>query len=86
MPERKYWYFYEEGIWIADTGSLKAMKLCMNLANLLHILALDIEDEHKRKTYVKFSNRWQARGYRVSVLKDAEVHHPLNVSDFDKDP
>lgn len=62
------------------------MKLCMKLANLLHILALYIEDEHKRKAYVKFSNRWQARGYRVSVLKDAEVHHPLNVSDFDKDP
>ncbi|KXO14530.1 nucleoside triphosphatase, D5 family [Clostridiales bacterium KA00134] len=86
VPERKAWYFYDDGIWIADTGSLKAMKLCMNLANLLHILALDIEDEHKRKAYVKFSNRWQARGYRVSVLKDAEVHHPLNVSDFDKDP
>ncbi|QQK08836.1 phage/plasmid primase, P4 family [Miniphocaeibacter halophilus] len=86
VPERKSWYFYEDGIWIQDTGNLKAMKLCMKLANLLHILALDIEDEHKRKAYVKFSNRWQARGYRVSVLKDAEVHHPLNVSDFDKDP
>lgn len=53
------------------------MKLCMNLKNLLHILALDIEDEHKRKAYVKFSNRWQARGYRVSVLKDVEAGAPF---------
>lgn len=86
VPERKSWYYYEKGIWIADTGSLKAMKLCMKLANFMHTLALEIDDEHKRKAYIKFSSRWQARGYRVSVLKDAEVHHPLNVSDFDKDP
>lgn len=86
MPERKSWYFYEDGIWSADKGNLKAMKLCMDLANLLHILALDIEDRLKREVYMKFSNRWQTRPYRVSVLKDAEVHHPLYVADFDKDP
>ena len=86
VPERNSWYFYQDGIWSADTGNLKAMKLCMDLANLLHILALDIEDRLKRDAYIKFSNRWQARSYRVNVLKDAEVHHPLKVSDFDKDP
>lgn len=36
VPERKSWYYYEKGIWIADTGSLKAMKLCMKLANFMH--------------------------------------------------
>ncbi len=86
VSERNSWYFYQDGIWSADIGNLKAMKLCMDLANLLHILALDIEDRLKRDAYIKFSNRWQARSYRVNVLKDAEVHHPLKVSDFDKDP
>ena len=28
------------------------MKLCMELANLLHMYALKITDEHKRKSYM----------------------------------
>lgn len=62
------------------------MKLCMNLANLLHMYALKITDEHKRKSYMDYSKRWQSHGCRVNILKDAQVYHPISVSEFDSDP
>ncbi|MDO4649547.1 MAG: phage/plasmid primase, P4 family [Eubacteriales bacterium] len=86
VPERKAWFFYEEGIWQQDLGTLKAMKLCMELANLLHVYALKITDEHKRKSYMDYAKRWQSHGCRVNILKDAQVYHPISASEFDADP
>ncbi len=62
------------------------MKLCMDLASLVHICALDIKDEDKRKSFMSHSKKWQSHGYRVNILKDAQVHHPIRVSDFDNKP
>ena len=45
VPERKMWFYYEDGIWNKDTGSLRAMKYCMELANLMYTFALEITDE-----------------------------------------
>lgn len=86
VPERKSWFYYEDGIWAQDIGGLKAMKFCMTLANLLHMYALRIEDEHKRKIYMDYSKKWQSHNYRVNVLKDAQVYHPISISEFDSDP
>lgn len=86
VPERKSWFYYENGIWTHDIGGLKAMKLCMALANLLHMYALKIEDEHKRKIYMDYSKKWQSHNYRVNILKDAQVYHPISISEFDNDP
>lgn len=86
VPERKSWFFYENGIWQQDVGGLKAMKLCMNLANLLHMYALKITDEHKRKEYMNYTRRWQSHGTRVNILKDAQVYHPISATEFDADP
>lgn len=86
VPERKSWFFYEGGIWQQDVGGLKAMKLCMELANLLHMYALKITDEHKRKSYMDYAKRWQSHGCRVNILKDAQVYHPISASEFDADP
>ena len=86
VPERKSWFFYEGGIWQQDVGGLKAMKLCMELANLLHMYALKITDEHKRKSYIDYAKRWQSHGCRVNILKDAQVYHPISASEFDTDP
>lgn len=83
--ERKSWFYYENGIWTHDIGGLKAMKLCMALANLLHMYALKIEDEHKRKIYMDYSKKWQSHNYRVNILKDAQVYHPISISEFDSD-
>lgn len=86
VPERKSWFGYEDGIWTHDIGGLKAMKCCMTLANLLHMYALKIEDEHKRKIYMDYSKKWQSHNYRVNILKDAQVYHPVSISEFDSDP
>lgn len=58
----------------------------MELATLPHIFALKITDEHQRKGYIEHSRRWQRHRYRINVLKDAQVCHPISVSDFDKSP
>lgn len=86
VPERKSWFYYENGIWTQDIGGLKAMRFCMTLANLLHMYALKIEDEHKRKIYMDYSKKWQSHNYRVNILKDAQVYHPISISEFDSDP
>lgn len=85
VPERRTWFDYQAGTWSADIGGLKAMRRCMELANLLHLYALEIKDEHQRKSYMDYSKRWQSHGYRVNVLKDAQVHHPISYLEFDKD-
>ena len=85
-PERRSWFCYADGTWSTDIGGLKAMRYCMELANLLHLYALEIKDEHQRKSYMDYSKRWQTHGYRVNVLKDAQVHHPISYVEFDKDP
>lgn len=86
VPERRTWFDYQAGTWSADIGGLKAMRRCMELANLLHLYALEIKDEHQRKSYMDYSKRWQTHGYRANVLKDAQVHHPISFLEFDTDP
>lgn len=85
VPERKIWFYYDNGIWQPDTGNLRAMKCCMDLANLMYAFALEIKDEDKRKAYIKYSSRWQSHSIRVNILKDAQVHHPISYGSFDAD-
>ncbi|MBE6745940.1 MAG: nucleoside triphosphatase [Ruminococcaceae bacterium] len=85
VPERKMWFYYESGIWNKDIGSLRAMKYCMELANLMYTFALEITDEDKRKVYIKYSSKWQNHSTRVNILKDAQVHHPIHYGEFDAD-
>ena len=85
VPERKMWFYYEDGIWNKDTGSLRAMKYCMELANLMYTFAIEITDEDKRKSYMKYAGRWQSHSNRVNILKDAQVHHPIHYGEFDAD-
>ena len=83
VPERKVWFYYQDGIWQPDTGSLRAMKYCMELADLMYTFALEIRDEDKRKAYMKYASRWQSHSNRVNILKDAQVYHPIPYGNFD---
>ena len=85
VPERKSWFCYANGTWQQDVGGLTAMRHCMNLANLLHMYALKITDEHKRKEYMNYTRRWQSHGTRVNILKDSQVYHPIYATEFDAD-
>lgn len=62
------------------------MRLCMELANLLHMYALKITDEHKQKEYMNYTRRWQTHGTIVNILKDAQVYHTISATEFDADP
>jgi putative DNA primase/helicase len=85
VPERKMWFYYEDGIWNKDTGNLRAMLYCMELADLMYTFALEIRDEDKRKSYMKYASRWQNHSNRVNILKDAQVYHPIQYGSFDAD-
>jgi len=85
VPERKMWFHYEGGIWQPDTGNLRAMLYCMELADLMYTFALEIRDEDKRKSYMKYASRWQSHSNRVNILKDAQVYHPIPYGSFDAD-
>ena len=79
------WFYYEDGIWKPDTGSLRAMKDCMELANLIYAFALKIHDEDKRTVFMKYASRWHSYNNRVNILKDAQVYHPIPYGSFDAD-
>jgi len=85
VPERKMWFYYEGGVWKLDKGNLRAMRYCMELANLMYTFALEIKDEDKRKSYMKYASRWQSHNNRVNILKDAQVYHPISFGSFDAD-
>lgn len=86
VPERKSWYVYSDGIWQKDTGNLQTMKNLMVLADLVHLCALDILDDDKRRVFQKYVSKWQSHSYRISVLKDAQVYYPISVTSFDNNP
>ncbi len=86
VPERKSWFYYADGIWQKDTGTIKAMKSCMNLADALYVHAVTITDNDLRQIYMDYVARWQRYTFRNNLLKDAQVHYPINPSEFDKDP
>lgn len=86
VRERKSWFFYENGVWSEDVGSLIAMEKLKELADALMHYALTIEDERVRKEFIRFCTRWQARHNREVFLKDAQSVHPISASVFDFDP
>lgn len=47
--------------------------------------ALDIHDEHKRKSYIDFCRKWQSRHVRITILSDAQSVYPISMQEFDSD-
>lgn len=72
VPERKSWFFYEGGIWQQDVGGLKAMKLCMELANLQKLFGYGItgDTRHECMTILYGASTRNGKGTLCeSVLK-----------------
>ena len=67
VRERKSWFFYENGVWSEDVGSLIAMEKLKELADALMHYALTIQDERVRKEFIRFCTRWQARRMSLST-------------------
>ena len=86
VPERKRWYIYNGRVWEPDSGNLKAMELCKDLADALAVYALSIQDEKQRIAYQAHVGKWQRRNNRETILKDAASVHPVSMTEFDQDP
>ena len=85
MPERKRWYIYNGKVWEPDSGNLRAMELCKDLADALAVYALSIQDEKQRVAYQAHVGKWQRRTNRETILKDAASVHPVSMTEFDQD-
>ena len=85
VPERKSWYFYDGTRWAVDTGNLRVMELCKELADALTLFALGIRNEQDRKMYMDYCSKWQIRGVRLTVLSDAQSVYPISMEEFDTD-
>ena len=85
VPERKQWFIYDGTRWVPDTGALKAMELCKDLADAVMRYALDIHDEHMRKSYIDYCRKWQSRHVRITILCDAQSVYPIPMQEFDRD-
>ena len=86
VPERKRWYIYNGKMWEPDSGNLRAMELCKDLADALAVYALSIQDEKLRIAYQAHVGKWQRRNNRETILKDAASVHPVSMTEFDQDP
>ena len=72
VPERKMWFFYDGIKWTKDTGTLKTMELCKDLALSLIQYAGAIRNEAKRSYAVKLWNQWSTRRCREICIKEAQ--------------
>lgn len=85
VPKRNKWYVYDGTRWYPDTGNMKIMELCKDFADAMILYAMSIKDEHKRKSYLEYSMKWQHRGQRAGIMADAQSVYPLDPMDFDRD-
>ena len=84
VPERKMWFFYDGIKWTKDTGTLKTMELCKDLALSLIQHAGTIRNEAKRSYAVKLWNQWSTRRCREICIKEAQSVYPIPMAEFDK--
>ncbi len=86
VPKRRKWFVFNGRVWEADDDSLDVMQLAKELADKLMMYALSIKDDNTRQKYVEFVSRWQKRGYRETILKDAAGVYKISFSVFDRNP
>lgn len=86
VPERKKWFVFNGCVWEPDTGNLRVMELCKQLADVLVCYALSLPEGAERDSYRKFVEVWQRRNHRETILKDAASVFPVKISEFDADP
>lgn len=86
VPKRRKWFVFNGRVWEADDDGLEAMQLAKELADNLMMYALSIKDDNTRQKYVEFVSRWQKRGYRETILKDAAGVYKVSFSIFDRNP
>ena len=76
-PETRCWFSYYNGAWRRDTGSLLVAEKIKEFARLMVLYCLEIEDEERKKEYLKFVSKMGDRRFRDRIQKDAASVNPI---------
>ena len=85
-PEKKSWYTYDNGAWKKDTQGLLVSAKLKEFVRLLSLYCGEIEDDDRRKDYMKFVAKLGDRRMRDRILRDAEDSMKISAETFDKNP
>lgn len=85
-PERKSWYTYDGGRWKKDADSLLVSAKIREFVRLMVLYCGEIEDEDKRKAFLKFASTMGDRRFRERLMKDARDNLAIGAAEFDAHP
>ena len=86
--ERKSWYSYSDGAWRKDVGSHIISRKIKEFCRLMVLYCGEIEEEDRRREYMKFVLKMGDRRFRDRLMKDAADNENLVVlaEQFDANP
>ena len=85
-PEMKSWLVYEGGVWIIDKGALLVAGKIKEFVRIMALYCGEIEEEDRRKNYMKFVSKMGDRRFRDRICKDAADVMRMEASEFDAHP
>lgn len=86
VRELGLFFYYKDGVWIKDIGSVFARRLAKKFAVSTVAEANKIKDEQARKTYVDYYNKFNSYHAREKLVKDAQTVYVIDYSEFDSKP
>lgn len=85
-PEAKCWYTYSKGAWRKDIGSLLVAEKIKEFCRLMALYCGEIDNEDRRREYMKFISKMGDRRFRDRLMKDAASVMPITAEEFDANP
>lgn len=85
-PEAKCWYTYSNGAWRKDIGSLLVAEKIKEFCRLMALYCGEIDNEDRRREYMKFIVKMGDRRFRDRLMKDAASVMPITAEQFDANP
>ena len=85
-PETKCWYTYSDGAWRKDVGSLLVAEKIKEFYRLMALYCGEINNEDRRREYMKFIAKMGDRRFRDRLMKDAAGAMPIAADEFDANP
>lgn len=85
-PEAKCWFTYARGAWRRDAGSLLVAEKIKEFCRLMALYCGEIENEERRRAYMKFIVRMGDRRFRDRLMRDAASVLPIAAAQFDASP
>ena len=76
-PEAKCWYTYSNGAWRKDIGSLLVAEKIKEFCRLMALYCGEIDNEDRRREYMKFIVKMGDRRFRDQLMKDAASVMPI---------